>query len=121
MLLGREVIFDVADATGDAVANRRTFPILFGDLVAIRIAVVLQLTGCVLLIIFGTAAVWSLSPSMRLLLCCSLAFFTLILMPINLKLILRPRDSLLVKLFTLRTRLAMLLLPLITFALMSGQ
>lgn len=119
MLLGREIIFDVADFYGDARAKRRTLPILFGKQMATRIAVAWQLSACALLTVWSVMAVSGWSPVSRLMLWVLMVVFALLVVPVNVSLFTRPDDATLIHSFTSRTRIAMLLLPFIMLAFMS--
>jgi 4-hydroxybenzoate polyprenyltransferase len=119
ILLGREIIFDIADAFGDAKAKRRTLPVLFGRQIATRIAVVWQLSACVLLVVFCATTAWDMPIDRLLLMCGTVTAFALLVIPINLKMLHVSHDAKLINLFTFRTRLAMLLLPLVMLALLN--
>lgn len=119
ILLGREVIFDMADHFGDGQMKRRTLPVVFGDQIARRIAVAMQLSGCGLLMGLTVLQAGQLSFSFQLLLYITSAVFAILVISINLKLLVQANEVSLIHIFTTRTRFAMFLLPILLFLLMS--
>jgi 4-hydroxybenzoate polyprenyltransferase len=119
ILLGREVIFDIADHFGDAQMKRRTIPVVFGDQIARRIAVAMQLSGCGLLMGLIVLQAGQFSFALRLLLYITFAVFAILVISINLKLLVQAREVSLKRIFAKRTRFAMLLLPILLFLLLS--
>lgn len=119
ILLGREVIFDVADHFGDGQMGRRTLPVVFGDKIAHRIAVAMQFSGCGLLIGLTVLQAGQLIFPLQMLFFVTTTVFAILVISINLKLLTHPGEASLICVFTKRTRFAMLLLPVLLFLLMS--
>ena len=117
LLLGREIIFDIADHFGDARMKRRTISIVSGDRFARRIAVAMQFSGCGLLIGLALLQGGQMSILPQLLLYASCGVFVLLVVSANMKVIARPMEASLKRIFTMRTRLAMLVLPVLLFLL----
>jgi len=119
ILLGREIVFDVADRLGDNKMKRQTIPIVFGDQMAAQVAVTLQLTGCALLIGSGLYGIWNLPAYVQLIVITTSIGFVLLIVPVSLKFLSTRNDASIINLFTLHTRLAMLLLPILLFVFTS--
>lgn len=118
ILVGREIVFDVADVLGDAKEKRQTFPLFFGDQIARRIAVAMQLSGCGLLIGLTVLQAGHLSFPLQLLLYSTSVAFVILVTSVNIKLLVQPEAMSLIRVFTARTRFAMLLLPILLVLLM---
>lgn len=119
MLVGREILFDVADRFGDAKMNRRTLPMFLGDQIAQRIAVAMQFGGCFLLLVVTVARAHKLFFSFQLLLYVTCVVLICLVVSANMKLTTQPISASLKQIIAARTRIAMLLLPILLFLLLS--
>jgi len=118
LLLGREIIFDIADMRGDAHLKRRTISLIFGGPIAHRVAFTLQIIACLLLMTLSALEGLKLGLTLQLILLTTTAGFLLLVVPVNLELILNPQRASLFSIFTARTRLAMLLMPILLLVLL---
>jgi 4-hydroxybenzoate polyprenyltransferase len=109
LLMGREILFDVADVQGDSHGMRRTFATVFSKEFALRIAISLNFFGAGLLCLM---LILGIKDSSRFVAWTGAALFCwLIFLPLfNLRNDLESPNRL--DAFTQRSRLAMLLLPI---------